>query len=226
MKVAIVYSGQYRVWEGWKENHKHLWDQFKSADVVFSTWKSDQDKVPADENVMLFDDPVCDYNPYLIPSFVSIFGKHLSEKADCKAKASSANFQQLAHFKVCKSLDFQKYDVIIRMRYDTVLGNHDWTSLAKQVINKEIVIGIGNNGGNQDRMNKYHHKTPRLEFVVGKRILDFMIMHVPNALVDCDALHERKELYPTNSGWYQVLGANSTTLNYSAGIQLERYAKK
>tara|TARA_R110002153_G_scaffold205383_1_gene358143 strand:+ start:2920 stop:3597 length:678 start_codon:yes stop_codon:yes gene_type:complete len=225
MKVAIVYSGQYRVWSGWQHNHKMLWDQFDDCDIIYSTWESDKDKIPWNEPVTLFPDPVCDYNPFLIPSFVKVFGRKLLEKDAPKRKAPSSNFQQLAHFRVCEMIDSQEYDLIIRMRYDTILGDHDWTFIAKQVISEKVVVGIGNNGAIQDQNNKYHQKKPHLDVVSGKRMLDFMIMHVPSALVDCDALHERKELYPQNAGWYQVLRADSTTLNYSGGIQLKRYTK-
>ena len=220
MKIAVCYSGQYRTFDGWQENHI---DNLPEADYYYSTWSTEKDLVDID-NMIYFDEPVVDYNLYE-GSFAKKYGSHIKDKPDEKKRQFTAAHQHIAHWYILQELK-KDYDVVIRMRYDTYLGPHkkqliklcDHTNITGQA------IGIGNSSAVDD-LNKNIHLSPFVEYIStnSESMLDFMTIHKPKNIANVMELNEKKGLWPTNSGWWLILSKPGYGhKNYRFGIQLAR----
>lgn len=220
MKIAVCYSGQYRAFDGWQENHR---DCLPEADYYYSTWKSEKRFVDVGD-MIYFDEPVVDYNLYS-GSFAKKYGEHIQYKEAEKKRLYTAAHQHIAHWNILKTLD-DKYDVVIRMRYDMVLGSHkkQLLELCEHSHNTGQAIGVGNTNSTDDADKKIHLK-PFTEYRSNgsEFMLDFMTIHKPKNIANVDELHAKKELWPTNTGWWLLLSAPGYGhKNYRCGIQLAR----
>lgn len=219
MKIAILYSGLYRVYSNWQQNHQ---DNLPAGDVYYSTWESERKKVEIDD-MIYFKDPKKTYNCYAVQEFGDKYGHHLKTKTGEKSRHYTGYFQHLAHWNVLQSLNKQ-YDVIIRMRYDTVLGPHKDSlyQLCELCYQSGNPIGIGNSNSKDD-YNKTIHEMPHTVFNSSNDyLLDFMTIHKQNNVENVEHLVKEEKMWPTNAGWWQMLGKNGY-LNYRGGIQLQRY---
>lgn len=222
MKIAVCYSGQYRPWDGWKENHQELFGKIGKPSVYYSTWQYEKSRIPKGMNMRYFDEPSINYNPYKVKQFVNLFGNHIGDKPDEKKRIETSTLQHLAHESVVNSIDKSKYDLIIRMRYDTIVdSSHDWMKLVRNSFFKQMTYGFGNTSRTHDE-NKVIHKVPPTLVNVPNRILDFMIIHPIESLTDVSFLSRLNTLMPTNAGWWQSFGQKNYE-NYFGGIQLKRY---
>lgn len=221
MKIAVCYSGLYRTNKGWQGNHKNnIPDE---ADVYYSTWSSEKSIVDIKE-MIYFDDPVPTYNCYQVPEFMNTYGAHLQNKQSEIKRLKTGYFQHLAHWKILETLPHD-YDVVVRMRYDTMLGmgKKELYRLCQTCYTTGKSIGIGNTNSADDR-NKMIHMMPLMPFVAPKPfLLDFMSIHKPESVANVQELVNNEQMWPTNAGWFQMLGENGY-LNYRGGIQLWRYA--
>lgn len=221
MKIAVCYSGLYRTHTGWLENHK---ENLPDADYYFSTWKSEESKVDIEDmNMIYFDDPQKTYNCYKVKEFGDTYGWHLKDKTDEQSRLFTGYFQHLAHWNVLQELK-EKYDVVIRMRYDTYLGSHKdcFTELCQISKATKKSIGVGNSGRNDDSNKLMHFMKPTPAGAVKQRLLDFMTIHNQDDCLNVKELVDEEKMWPTNAGWWQILGSNGY-LNYRGGIQLKRY---
>lgn len=219
MKIAVCYSGQYRTFDGWQENHQQ---NLPDADYYYSTWITEKDHVDID-NMIYFDEPVVDYNLYE-GSFAEKYGKHIKNKPDEEKRLYTAAHQHIAHWYVLQELK-EKYDVVIRMRYDTFLGPHKQRLLdmCNYVNASGKAIGVGNTSLRDD-LNTNIHMYPFEEYQSNKDfMLDFMTIHKPENIANVMELNEKKGLWPTNSGWWLILSEPGYGhKNYRCGIQLAR----
>lgn len=222
MKIAVCYSGLFRTYDGFLENHK---SRLPTADYYFSTWSSEKDKtVGSGLDVMLFDPPSVDYNLYQ-GSFAEQYGDSHQHKSSERKRLYTGTMQHLGHYLVATSIS-EDYDMVIRMRYDTFLGQHDWLSLVEHAFKNNIAIGVGNANGSDDADHLMMDRPPTIHGNSSKFMLDFMNIHKRNNIANALALNEEKRLWPTNAGWYQLLSQNySGHENYRGGIQLKRYTR-
>ena len=227
MKVAVCYSGLYRHFDGWKENHKVITNL---ADrVLYTTWMGN----PKPEGVhsVVFPEPMITYNCYqtenLRINHPSCYKNHHSNPA-----WPWMTKQVLGHQLACDYLD-DSYDIIIRMRYDTSVGQaHDWASLIKESYEHDRVISFGSWGGSQDK-NKNHRNELYLaekdNSKMWRSMVDFMNIHPKYKMRRGHAieLDKKKELRPANLGFYQVLCEPwpnpEDRKNYGGGVGLTRY---
>jgi len=218
MKIAILYSGLYRKWDGWMQNHL---SNLPKGDIYLSTWESERPKVDVDR-MRYFPDPKPTYNCYQVPEFMEVHGEHLQHKGSEIPRLKTGYFQHLAHWLLLDSIK-KNYDIIIRMRYDTFLGNTDkLMELCEQCNRDGASIGIGNTNRKDDE-NKLMAFQPLLPFRASKPfLLDFMTIHKPEACLNVCSLVEQERMMPTNAGWHQILGMNGFR-NYRGAIQLKRY---
>lgn len=222
MKIAVCYSGLFRTFDGFLENHKAA---LPEADYYFSTWTSEKEKTNGSNlDVRLFDAPEVDYNLYQ-GSFALEYGADHQNKSSERKRLYTATMQHLGHYLVTDSIS-KDYDMVIRMRYDTVIGKHDWLSLITRAYKNNIAIGVGNANGGDDNNGTMTRNVPTIHGNSNKFMLDFMNIHKRNNIADAVAMNNNMSLWPTNAGWYQLLSMNyGGHENYRGGIQLQRYAR-
>jgi hypothetical protein len=224
MKIAVCYSGQIREFDHWKTHKEYLPD----ADYYYSTWEDQRELVPDElkNSMKYYPNPPETYNCYQVESFQKIHGRDLDVRYTSEAKRKyTAYFQHLAHWNIVKDLK-EGYDIVIRMRYDTILGcdKSEYLELCKRVEKYGVSIGVGNFSGACDNNKNKHREKPERWFPENpnkEKILDFMNIHKFTNFKNVQDLVDREEMWPTNAGWLQVLGQSGYE-NYHGGIQLSR----
>lgn len=221
MKVAYLYSGLYRTWSGREKNHRL---NLPEGDFYYSTWDSERSKVTRD-NMMFFPDPIKTYNCYEVKEFGDTYGWHLKDKGSEKPRNYTGYFQHLAHWYILNSLK-EEYDVVVRMRYDTILGmgKEKFAEMLNLCYNSGNSIGLGNTNGQDDANKTMHYNVPQATPLRGKNpyMLDFANIHKPEVCKNVKELVDAEQMWPTNAGWYQIMGHNGY-MNFKGGIQLKRY---
>lgn len=225
MKIAICYSGEFRTYEGWQENHIA---NLPSGDFYYSTWVKEKSKVDID-NIIYFEPPKIEYNLYE-GLFALKYGAHLKNKSTEKRRNFTGSYQHIGHWLILNSLE-KEYDIIIRMRYDTFLGDHkkDLYALCEECYNTSYAIGIGNTCKTDDdnRMIYTQKFTPFQHSGQSHYMLDFLNIHKQKNISDVMSLLKNKMLFPTNAGWWQILSESfSGHRNYKGGITLARLMDK
>ena len=203
-----------------------------AADFYFSTWKPEEGKVSKlhpNIDMLYFDQPIVAYNTYQQEDFSKIYGSHLQHKGSEKPRHYTSTLQHPGHYLISQSKP-KKYDIIIRMRYDTILGKHNWIDLVDECYSTKKSIGVGNTSQKQDNDNEIHNNLYKKfnELDSAKPyMLDFINIHLACNINNAIRMNDTKMLWPTNAGWYQLLSKDfSGHQNYVGGIQLARYANK
>jgi hypothetical protein len=227
MKVAAVYSGLVRTFKDWEENHKRITEH--CDEIHYTTWEGRP--TPEDKVCVTFPEPDINYRPMQVPEAVQRWPRmkhHLNNPAQMWLSK-----QIVAHQYACDHIGADDYDVIIRMRYDIYVGNHDWKKFIDQVAEEKVVISFGGWNGEMDK-----NKTICDEIIIPSdenggskmngQILDFMNIHPGYKMKDGIRLHKEKKLMPANLGWQQTLGDpyEETPINYGGGVMLQRYREK
>jgi hypothetical protein len=220
MKIAICYSGQYRPFNGWKENHKN---NLPSGDYYYSTWNYEKEKVTNIENMIYFEPPLIDWNLYKTDKFLKKHGIISDE-----IRSYTACLQHLGHWFILNQLQ-KEYDIIIRMRYDSVLGNHKnkFEEFCEMSYKNNLAIGIGGLT-RKDNSNKSFHIIEPIEFDKEvEYILDYMIIHKQKNIANVDDLYKTKSIFPSQFGWHQILSqpAGFNHKNYKFGVQLSKFTE-
>ena len=222
MKIAIVYSGLYRTFDGWLDNHKSV---LPSGDYYFTTWESERSKVDIDD--MVYNSPPkITYNLYQ-GEFAKKYGKDIQNKDFEKPRLYTACLQHAGHYLALKNIK-EDYDIVIRMRYDTFLGNHSlkFLELCNFCNNTGVSIGIGNTSNSDDKNEKMYQIVPS-QYSTKEFMLDFMNIHKYKNIENVLQLIEDKEMFPTNAGWWQILSKRGWGhKNYRGGIQLARHISR
>lgn len=226
MKIAVCYSGQYRKFEGWQKNHEHITKYAHT--VLYTTWKGQ----PVDfRNCTFFDEPKINYNPFTVPEFIEKFPEQYRAHRNHDKKYHLTK-QIIGHQLAVDSLK-EDYDVIIKMRYDLTLGDHNWLEFIEKSYQENMVIGFGGwtNKLDSDRNNLYKFIYPDEKNSGGKTkdsLCDFMIIHPKYKMANTLKLNEDQKLFAANKGWYQVLiePYAEPHLNIAGGVMLTRYMVK
>jgi hypothetical protein len=228
-KIHLVYSGQYRTISGfdWVKNHKAISNL--SDSIVYTAWKSSNNPPFFHYE---FDEPNIDYNPFESKDFIKDYPE--TAKAH-KNNPSRYNLpkQIIAHQLAKDSINnISEHDIIIRMRYDTIVSHKiNFSSFIEKVIKEQCVIGFGGWTGDIDK------NLDNLDKVIipddtnsgGKTknsVNDFMIIHSAWRMINTLKYHSKKRLYPANHGWHQILVKqhdNKTCYNYGGSVMLVRY---
>ena len=227
MKVAALYSGLFRWYKGWEENHKKI--TAFCNEVHYTTWRGKP--APRDKICVRFPEPAIKYAPMHVPEVAKRWPRmqeHLGNPSQMWLTK-----QIVAHQCACNLINADDYDVVIRMRYDVWLGNHDWKSFIDKVAEEKVVISFG---GWSNEMDK--NKTICDELIVPNeenggskmddQILDFLNIHPGYKMKNGIKLHNQRKLAPANLGWQQVLGDPypEKPINYGGGVMLSRYRQR
>lgn len=228
-KIYLIYSGQYRVIAGfnWKDNHHSI---SKLCDeVVYTTWKNNSNPTFIHYTFL---EPEIDYNPFDSNSFIHDYPETAKAHKNNKSRYNIIK-QLIAHQFAKDSIsDLNNHDIIIRMRYDTIISDKiNFSEFIETTIREQCVIGFGGWTGEIDKTltnldqviipNRFNSggKTNRA-------VNDFMIIHPAWRMVNTLNFYTEKRLYPANHGWYQVLvnqHENKTHYNYGGSVMLARY---
>ena len=134
MKVAALYSGLFRWYEGWEENHKKI--TAFCNEVHYITWRGKP--APRDKICVRFPEPAVKYAPMHVPEVTKRWPRmqeHLGNPSQMWLTK-----QIVAHQCACNLINADDYDVVIRMRYDVWLGNHDWKSFIDKVAKEKVKL--------------------------------------------------------------------------------------
>lgn len=228
MKVVICYSGQYRTIQNfdWKENHKFI---TRHADhILYTTWDTESH---APSEFIKFTEPTIEYNPFDIKEYAKRWPARAKSYRNAEVRHHITK-QIIAHELAVNALT-EQYDVVIRMRYDTILGNHNWKSFIEQSYNENNVIGFGGWTGvldkNPSNLNRFIKPD---ESNQGKKteasLCDFMVIHPAHKIKGAIDLDKQHKLFPGNKGWYQVLVEpyEEKHINWAGGCMLARHVIK
>lgn len=232
MKVAVCYSGLYRHYDGWKENHEVL---TQHADVVvYSTWDGEngEPRPRPDPCHVVYPEPDMHYNPFqteeIRTKYPDFYRNHYNN-----IQWPWITKQILAHQAVCDDLD-DDIDIVVRMRYDVTLGQkHDWLSFIKDSYENDRLVAFGSWSGGMDKdttiCDQLIPTTPETNTKVVESAPDFLHIHPRHKLRKRHAfeLHEAKLLRPATRGFYQVLCEPwpnpENRKMYGGGVGLTRY---
>lgn len=213
MKIAVCYSGLYRAFSGWQENHKVITDYADS--VYYSTWHGKAP--PPVGNVIRFPEPVVKYDPFFCTKEIAE-----SRKPNQGNRRKDLLKQILAHQYMVTELN-GAYDIVIRMRYDVWFGDFDWGQFIDKSFEDNVAIGFGEHDISNGRNRRLHMLEPE-SLGIDNILTDFMIIHPADKMVNAFTLFDEEKLLPANAGWHQVLvdQHGDETINYEGGIQLSR----
>lgn len=261
MKVAILVSGQIR--GNYKRNIRRLSKAFRGADVFTATW----DNEGRDDDVdYVFPVPELKYHPIvdidegpypvgwhrrvynwtdldqqISEEFFSKNAEHhqrLIDRSD-PAKATS-HLQLLIHDKLLQKVDpDNKYDIIIRARFDTVISLAiNWEEYVKESYYHNTALGFGKSCDTWRFINKtfrlghtFPHpyectELPTWDQYWAYFLFDPLIIHTRRLWSHerVDKLFKRKQLRGCEQGWYQILAQNRNIHeNFYGGVCIERY---
>lgn len=208
MKIAVLYSGQYRA----NSKPEKLMNANKSTltetgcvfDYYFSTWSYEKSHI---KNTIYFDEPKVDYNTATEVKCVEDINNTKWQDVLEHAKKDKnltlyleGTKQILAHCMLLDKVNKNHYDLIIRMRWDVCIKNIksydllDWIEKSKS---NHCAVGIGKYWPKRDINNRHQNMF----------LTDLMIIHPPS-LLDSNyvySLNETKKLRFAEFGWYQAL---------------------
>jgi len=223
MKIAVCASGLIRT--GSLQNVIAIANHI-GGDPFFSTWNSEPlEKTNTD--VIRFEEPILHYDPSIensngFPeSYLAQYNKSLAIRSGWIHRTK----QILGHSYQLNTIS-SSYDMIVRVRYDTVFcPTIDITELIQESYRQKKAIGFyvpkGKNSKYLCDLQK-HEETHnrRLEHLV-----DHLILH-PRKMLDTDyviELHNSKRLLVAEWGWWQILsqpyGSNHDSYLGFAGVK-------
>lgn len=221
MNIAVCVSGAPRSGvnnRDLRRNYDNLKINFPDADFYYGSWKGYEsiiEKYFRDFDVKFFDEPKIEYHPFLDIEVPDQSGKlakavrHAKANQKFRETSSHQTKQILAHCKLVSTLP-QKYDIIVRCRYDTLtyrqamFGQYVKDSYQNKRAIGFACLSISDSGFTkiqEQRGNNYHNHF----------LFDQLIIH-PNELLDIDRvykLHEEKKLIAAEYGWWQVLSGGN-----------------
>tara|TARA_Y100001954_G_scaffold238463_1_gene306203 strand:+ start:5555 stop:6295 length:741 start_codon:yes stop_codon:yes gene_type:complete len=243
MKLAICFSGIVRGTVG--RNVNNVKKAMPEADFFYATWEERQNENSKMYKCKTYPEPKLHYNSWTEcivdnPHHKYAQYKHgISNKVGGVYNNESLNHstkQILAHAYQVKDLP-EEYDMIVRIRWDTVCGSLiNFTKYVEQSYKENIAIGFSIRGGRHTELNKFV-EIPKIYATLDTDISvsrdwcwwlnDNLIIH-PRKKFNPDKvlkLHEEKKLWPAEYGWYQALSENDDHLCVYGGAAIERFVR-
>ena len=212
MKIAVCISGLWRnVTPDCMKLYNRTREVFPDADFYYHTWDKHLHKIPESirSSVLTSPEPVLNYHPVYSVDRWNKNNKFFTYRSKIinKEKMSHAKKQILAHAYLVDNLK-EEYDIIIRTRWDAVVSDKiDYSKIY------DIVLSRGPVGA----MNRTTSKDNKDIYVIQEEISsnnswygylpDAIIFHTPKHFDTKRVykLHEDKELWAAEWGWYQVM---------------------
>jgi len=238
MKIALCLSGLYR--GNISENIKSFKHHFPLADIFMSSWYSS--RIP--KNIIKHKEPEIHYHPYIscnedcpAPKYQSYKAIGYSGKGQMNPERTKHHTKQIiAHALLLSEIkNLDSYDLIIRLRYDTVLSYYvSFDEYLNKSYNENVAIGFGTRVSRHPYMNIlkevpriYPNGDDTISQDWGWYLMDPMIIHKPEKFnIDMVFdLHNKNSLLPAEYGWYQILSKpyRDDHICVYGGAQIERY---
>tara|TARA_B110000908_G_C10253449_1_gene453707 strand:+ start:2550 stop:3296 length:747 start_codon:yes stop_codon:yes gene_type:complete len=248
MKIAICVNGL--------PNASRSFDNIDSiqksigGDLFLSTWKGNEQQVEkkTSKHCYYFDEPKVDYHPLMdIPeNMVRPVYKTWQSRERCKHnkrlrdRLANCSKQILGHAMLIDALTDYNYDLIVRIRWDTVLSPWcNFSEFLEESLRDNKAIGFGTRTGRHPNYNVMSRipkiwpsrwqPSPDISNDWAANLQDIMIMY-PRKLLDTSMVYElnkNKSLNLGETGWYQVLskpyGDNHESIY--GGAQAERFIR-
>ena len=237
MKIALCISGIPRSGDAPGENKNldfnrnltNLKKHFPTADVYLGTWRQYEDaftKYPflAEYPHWFFDEPKSHYHPYFDMPKKHMISEKMRKVADVYKKVPRLHerIRYQAHQIMCHALLVdqlpEKYDVIIRARYDTfTYTTANFDEYVNDVYQNKTACGFACLRGHWPTFNIIREMSKddpvQCDGAVDlhnnreKYLFDSLIMHHGDSIdTKCVFdLYEQKRLCPAEFGWYQTL---------------------
>jgi hypothetical protein len=249
MKPVICVSGIAR--GNCKKNISHLEKAFPEIPIYFSTWTEYKNDISEKYKSTYHNEPKVNYNPWLEcvsdpphvkykeykEAFINKKNGGLVDNARTTKKLLHHTKQIIGH---AYQLDYDiplEYDMIIRIRWDTLVSNKvDFTQYLETSYNDNIPIGFAIRGGRWTNLDQFKdiehvHITETTDLTWSRDwhcwINDNMIFH-PRKLFDTKLVHkfnEEKKLWPAEYGWYQMLSVMNNHHCVYGGAAIERFIR-
>lgn len=173
---------------------------------------------------MTFPEPKVEYDPFFCDDKIA-----KGRRPEQGKRRKDLVKQILAHQYMVDELA-GAYDIVIRMRYDTWLGDFDWNEYIETSFNEQKVIGLGEydiTNGRNPMLYTIEPEPIDLSERYISILMDFIIIHPAAKMQNTVSLFNEHKLLPANAGWYQVLAGqhDEEPLNYEGGVQLSRIAR-
>jgi len=218
MKIAFCVSGACRIKpeQAKKLHHDRLSVMPSGMDVYLHTWNRFESYVPKEfkDNLLLTKEPTVSYNPLTetkaldkSPKYKQFAQSKLFKTSNSNPKHKNSTKQILAHADVVSSFDYNDYDVIVRCRWDSVLGRIDfipWLEQARDVgpVGFMTRVRQGYDVNNIVLAEKSYDDKDWSQYLP-----DILIFHAPRHFDPqlVYNLDQNKELRAAEWGWYQVI---------------------
>lgn len=222
MKVAVCISGQIRNHQDkCLDSIKHHFNQY---DFFWGLWKSQANLAYDTNRTIFFDDPILETKYHL-----DQFGNQTTKQVN-----PGHQIQIKIHSELLKRID-PSYDMIIRLRPDTILSNKvDFNSLLEESYLTDRVFGfstIFHNDINKP-IEKLNFVKREIPYPINKNkplpnfLYDYMIFHKRHHLNHkrIDFFMKNHILWSNEEGWYQVLSKQNgdNHVCFHGGVQITK----
>jgi hypothetical protein len=226
-KVAVLVNGIYRpqYWslESLQNSIKKI---FPQADIFYHTWDNHVSSIPEGIEVHSCPEPIIHYNPMQDPELCdSIHYKNYRRGRIDEKKMCEGTKQILGYADLYDKVNGD-YDIFIRLRWDVVIDlKYDFSELLEKAYDHPIGFM------SREKMNWPESGRGKVQLAndhdTNCYLPDMMIFHhrkhFDTNLVR--TLHENKQLWPAEWGWYQVMSRPYGDIHQSFhyGVKLSRF---
>jgi len=245
MKIAVCISGIAR------GNVKHNIGRIKEAfgdkaDIFTASWKEHKNDYSEQYGAEYYDEPTLHYNSWKDcvtdnphPKYKLYKQAFINQDGPAfflaqRKKLMNATKQLIAHAYQLPNIP-QEYDMIIRLRWDSVVSTKlDFTKYLEQSYDGNMAVGFAIRGGRHAKLDIFkdidHVYCDDDTDQMWSRdwcywLNDNMIFH-PRKLYDCEKVlqyHEEKKLWPAEYGWYQMLSNADDHHGVYGGAVIEKF---
>lgn len=245
MRIAVCISGVMsgNSSKNLEHNKRILPDH---CDYYLATW-NDTRKGIVPEPDFMYEQPKLNYHPILDTEPFPVY-KNIKYKEEAKTnirvkEISSQRTKQILIHNYLLSDIKEDYDIIIRLRFDSLLSTKiNWLELIEKSHNEQCAQGFAirrKRWKDHDKIFDIPHVYMPKDRMISSGgvkesndwnygVNDHAIIH-PRNLWDCDMVtryHNEGKLQPGEWGWYQILSEphGDNHHSYYGGVVLERYA--
>ena len=222
MRSAVCISGLPRSGipsRDLRVNYNNLKQNFPNSDFYLSTWIGQEDVMKKhfnDFNVWYQPEPKINYHPFAdmeMTFHTAKLEKTIKQSRDNKTFRETSSHQTkqiIGHARLLSKIT-EKYDVIIRTRFDTFTSpKANFNIFIEDSFKNKRAIGFACLKEDWPNFHSLREMDPKTEYVKHFLFDQLIIHHIDNINVaNIFELSENKKLFAAEFGWWQVLSQNS-----------------
>ena len=230
-RVAVFVTGQVR-------DHSDKCIQRLNEVLPFDTYYGvctniKNNKLDNVKNIIELFQPEPEYHPYLVedkfvpdcPTFRRYREHKIFNKKGLYEASNKQYLEVLHHYNLIQKVP-NKYDIIIRCRFDVFLSNKiNFFKFINHVIETEQTVGISNLNKFTDENRPLTLGNFRSDINGEVYLYNHLIFHKRNNVANVPQLIKEKRLLPAEYGHYQAFAEKNGKgfLNYQGGMVIARY---